>query len=306
MWKQNHAKGEAKLIMHRKMLFTCFLLLVSLGMAITQTVVQPVVKIAQNILVHSVDQTFPESLYKSVGTKTFSVQYIRLFADESQKAYIVKAWYFQPGSSTINYQIRIVDEKSKEEFTYDFPGVRNTTYIRLEPILVICPRNSKIYINNQQIPDEVVITSENVNEVGSIILPTGMSDARLTILTKANSGYKEIAQEMSVSKNDEVFIQVVAEMLSTGTYRIDLNNPNIVYPSEGKQGRISMNGSFYKIGAGPSTSSTSQSSTGQSSTVQPFLISSDMVQIGKLPAGEYSILVNIEGLGQFNRKLVVK
>jgi len=276
-------------------------------MAATQTIVQPGISAVQNIFVHSVDQTFPESLYKSVGTKAFSVQYIKLFADKDQKAYIIKAWCFQPGSSTIKYQIRIVDEKGKEEAVYVFPGARSTTYIRLEPILVICQTNSKVYVNDQQIPEEVISTSESeIKETGLFVLPSGMTDARLTVLTKAASGYKEIAEKTSVWKDEEVFIQIVAEMLSTGTYKIELSTPNIVYPSGGKKGRISMSGSFYKLGAGYSTSSASQSATGQSSAVQAFMISSEVVRIGKLPTGEYDIVVDIEALGQFIRTLVVK
>jgi len=142
--------------MLRRISITIFVLMV-FCLGFSEPVVQPVTQnVNVNVFVHSVDQTFPESLYKSVGTKTFNVQYIKLFVDSEKKGYIVKAWYFQPGNSTMSYLIRIVDEKTKREFSYSFPGMRNTTYINLNPVLVICPVDFKIYVNNQPLPDEAI------------------------------------------------------------------------------------------------------------------------------------------------------
>ncbi|HOH53948.1 MAG TPA: hypothetical protein PLN23_07070, partial [Fervidobacterium sp.] len=104
-------------------IYLAFLVLLTFCIGFAEPVVQPVSQNV-NVFVHSVDQTFPESLYKSIGTKTFNVQYIKLFADTEKKGYIVKAWYFQPGNSTMNYLIRIVDEKAKRELSYSFPGMR--------------------------------------------------------------------------------------------------------------------------------------------------------------------------------------
>jgi len=279
--------------MLRKISLTIFVLMM-LCLGFSEPVIQPVTQnVNVNVLAHSVDQTFPESLYKSVGTKTFNVQYIKLFADKEQKSYIIKAWYFQPGNSTMNYQIRIVDEKAKKEFVYSFPGVRSTTYIRLEPVLVICPVSFKVYVNNQQIPDEVISSKDGEDSLGLIGLPSDVGGAMLRILTRTESGYKDISEGTAVSKNDEILLQIVAGTFPTGGYRIELDDPDIVYPVTGKRGKITITGKFHKPGKGDYVT-------------QAFTTPSETVQIGKLPGGEYDIIAVIEGLGQLMRTLIVK
>ena len=277
--------------MLRKLSLTVFVLMI-FCLGFSEPVVQPVPQ-SMNILVHSVDQTFPESLYKSIGTKTFNVQYIKLFVDTEKKGYIIKAWYFQPGNSTINYLVRIVDEKTKREFSYNFPGIRNTTYIRLNPILIVCPTDFKIYVNNQPIPDETVPSKGDEDNIGLIGLPSDVGGAMLRILTRADSGYKEVSEGIAVSKNDEISIQIIAGTFPTGGYRIELDEPDIVYPLSGKRGKITISGTFYKPSKGDYVT-------------QAFTTPSKTVQIGKLSAGEYDIVVNVQDLGEFIRTLTVK
>jgi len=277
--------------MLRKLSLTVFVLMI-FCLGFSEPVVQPVPQ-SMNILVHSVDQTFPESLYKSIGTKTFNVQYIKLFADTEKKGYIVKAWYFQPGNSTMNYLVRIVDEKTKREFSYNFPGIRNTTYIRLNPILIVCPTDFKIYVNNQPIPDETLPSKGDEDNIGLIGLPSDVGGAMLRILTRADSGYREVSEGIAVSKNDEISIQIIAGTFPTGGYRIELDEPDIVYPLSGKRGKITISGTFYKPSKGDYVT-------------QAFTTPSKTVQIGKLPAGEYDIVVNVQDLGEFIRTLTVK
>jgi len=277
--------------MLRKLSLTVFVLMI-FCLGFSEPVVQPVPQ-SMNILVHSVDQTFPESLYKSIGTKTFNVQYIKLFVDAEKKGYIIKAWYFQPGNSTINYLVRIVDEKTKREFSYNFPGIRNTTYIRLNPVLIVCPTDFKIYVNNQPIPDETLPSKGDEDNIGLIGLPSDVGGAMLRILTRADSGYREVSEGIAVSKNDEISIQIIAGTFPTGGYRIELDEPDIVYPLSGKRGKITISGTFYKPSKGDYVT-------------QAFTTPSKTVQIGKLPAGEYDIVVNVQDLGEFIRTLTVK
>lgn len=278
--------------MLRRISITIFVLMV-FCLGFSEPVAQPVTQnVNVNVFVHSVDQTFPESLYKSVGTKTFNVQYIKLFVDGEKKGYIVKAWYFQPGNSTMSYLIRIVDEKTKREFSYSFPGMRNTTYINLNPVLVICPVDFKIYVNNQPLPDEA-IPSKGKEDAGLIGLPSDVGGAMLRILVRADSGYREVSEGTAVSKNDEISIQIVAGTFPTGGYRIELDEPDILYPLSGKRGKITITGTFYKPGKGDYVT-------------QAFTTPSKTIQIGKLPTGEYDIAVNIQGLGEFIRTLMVK
>ncbi len=277
--------------MLRKLSLTVFVLMI-FCLGFSEPVVQPVPQ-SMNILVHSVDQTFPESLYKSIGTKTFNVQYIKLFVDTEKKGYIIKAWYFQPGNSTMNYLVRIVDEKTKREFSYNFPGIRNTTYIRLNPILIVCPTDFKIYVNNQPIPDETLPSKGDEDNIGLIGLPSDVGGAMLRILTRADSGYREVSEGIAVSKNDEISIQIIAGTFPTGGYRIELDEPDIVYPLSGKRGKITISGTFYKPSKGDYVT-------------QAFTTPSKTVQIGKLPAGEYDIVVNVQDLGEFIRTLTVK
>jgi len=277
--------------MLRKLSLTVFILMI-FCLGFSEPVVQPVPQ-SVNIFVHSVDQTFPESLYKSIGTKTFNVQYIKLFVDTEKKGYIIKAWYFQPGNSTMNYLVRIVDEKTKREFSYNFPGIRNTTYIRLNPVLIVCPTDFKIYVNNQPIPDETVPSKGDEDNIGLIGLPSDVGGAMLRILTRADSGYKEVSEGIAVSKNDEISIQIIAGTFPTGGYRIELDEPDIVYPLSGKRGKITISGTFYKPSKGDYVT-------------QAFTTPSKTVQIGKLSAGEYDIVVNVQDLGEFIRTLTVK
>ncbi len=277
--------------MLKKLSLTVFILMI-FCLGFSEPVVQPVPQ-SMNILVHSVDQTFPESLYKSIGTKTFNVQYIKLFVDTEKKGYIIKAWYFQPGNSTMNYLVRIVDEKTKREFSYNFPGIRNTTYIRLNPILIVCPTDFKIYVNNQPIPDETLPSKGDEDNIGLIGLPSDVGGAMLRILTRADSGYREVSEGIAVSKNDEISIQIIAGTFPTGGYRIELDEPDIVYPLSGKRGKITISGTFYKPSKGDYVT-------------QAFTTPSKTVQIGKLPAGEYDIVVNVQDLGEFIRTLTVK
>ena len=273
-------------------IYLAFLVLLTFCIGFAEPVVQPVSQNV-NVFVHSVDQTFPESLYKSIGTKTFNVQYIKLFADTEKKGYIVKAWYFQPGNSTLNYLIKIVDEKAKRELSYSFPGMRNATYIRLNPVLVVCPVDFKIYVNNQPLPDEAIQPRNENDGTGLVGLPSDVGGAMLRILVRADSGYREISEGIAVSKNDEISIQIIAGTFPTGGYRIELDEPDIIYPLAGKRGKITIGGTFYKPAKGDYVT-------------QAFTTPSKTIQIGKLPTGEYDIVVNVQDLGEFIRTLTVK
>ncbi|HRD20493.1 MAG TPA: protease complex subunit PrcB family protein, partial [Fervidobacterium sp.] len=79
----------------------------------------------------------------------------------------------------------------------------------------------------------------------------------------------------------------------TGGYRIELDDPDIVYPVTGKRGKITITGKFHKPGK-------------SDYVTQAFTTPSETVQIGKLPGGEYDIIAVIEGLGQLMRTLIVK
>lgn len=66
------------------------------------------------VLVRQIMATLPEALYKSVGSKTFNVQYVLLFLEQDYKAYIVKAWSFKPTGPTFTYNIKLIDPTSKK------------------------------------------------------------------------------------------------------------------------------------------------------------------------------------------------
>lgn len=241
------------------------------------------------ILVKSVDASFPDSLFKSTGSKTFNVQYIKLFSDAEAKGYIVKAWYFLPGTGTIVFKVRFVDEKNKKEYLYDFQGIRDKSYIRLKTLLLICPSNFKIYVNNEVIPEEktednVIVVPEPIGEVGGKML---------RILQRTASGFMEIPEGANASKDEEIIVQIIAGTFPTGGYRIEVDEPDIVYPVTGKRGKITITGTFYRPGKGDIVT-------------QAFTTPTKSVSLGKLPAGEYDLYINVKDLGDFYRTLIVK
>lgn len=241
------------------------------------------------ILVKNVEASFPDSLFKSTGSKTFNVQYIKLFSDAEAKGYIIKAWYFQPGTGTMVFKVRLVDEKNKKEYSYDFQGIRDKSYVRLKNVLVICPSNFKIYVNNEVIPEEKAVGSEIV-----IPEPVGeVGDKMLKILQRTASGFMEIPENAAASKDEEVIVQIIAGTFPTGGYRIELDEPDIIFPMTGKRGKITITGTFYRPGKGDMVT-------------QAFTTPTKSVSLGKLPAGEYDLYINVKDLGEFYRTLVVK
>lgn len=244
------------------------------------------------ILVKSVDASLPDSLFKSTGSKTFNIQYLKLFSDNEAKAYIIKAWYFQPSNvfgGNLKFKMKFVDEKNKKEHIYEFQGIKDRSYFRLKPIFVLCPSNMKIFINDVLIPEE-----KSKNEEMIIPVQTGdLGGAIMKVLQRAGSGYREISENDFASKDEEIFIQIIAGTFPTGGYRLELNEPDIVFPITGKRGKITITGKFYRPGKGDMVT-------------QAFTTPSKTISLGKLPVGEYDIYVNIEDLGEFISTLKVK
>lgn len=244
------------------------------------------------ILVKPIDASLPDSLFKSTGSKTFNIQYLKLFSDNEAKAYIIKAWYFQPSSATggiFKFKVKLVEEKSKKEYIYEFQGIRDKSYFRLKQIFVLCPSSVKIFVNDEFIPEEKDKSEE-------IIVPVQTGDlggAIMKVLQRTGSGYREISESDFASKDEEIFIQIVAGTFPTGGYRLELNEPDIVFPITGKRGKITITGKFYRPGKGDMVT-------------QAFTTPSKTISLGKLPVGEYDIYVNIEDLGEFISTLKVK
>lgn len=242
------------------------------------------------VLVRQITPTLPESLYKSVGSKTFNVQYVQLFLEQDYKAYIVKAWRFQPTGTTFTYTVKLVDPTTKKEYVYQFPGTRSTSYVRLSPVLVICPQNFRIFVNEQELPYETYSKPQQGVEipvVGDFGGPT------MRVLRRTANTFEEVSEGVSVSKQDDLFIQIVAGTFPTGGYSIEVQEPDIVYPVSGKRGRITIMGRFIRPGKGDMVT-------------QAFTTPTKTIEIGKLPSGEYDIIARIEGLGEFFRALTVK
>ncbi|MGC8820999.1 MAG: protease complex subunit PrcB family protein [Fervidobacterium sp.] len=242
----------------------------------------------QFVIVKTVEASLPDSLYKSTGTKTFNVQYLKLFS-EDVKAYIIKAWYFKPGNDVIKFDVKILDESAKKEYKYEFRGIRDRSYIRLKPIFVLCPSNMKIYINNVLIPEE---REKNPEEAVS---PTAsdIGGPMVRILQRSNDSFKEITEGMYATSSEEIFVQIIAGTFPTGGYRIELDDPDIVFPVSEKRGKITITGTFYRPGKGDMVT-------------QAFTTPSKTISLGKLPEGDYDIYVNIKDLGEFLATLRVK
>ncbi len=244
------------------------------------------------ILVKPIDASLPDSLFKSTGSRTFNIQYLKLFSDNEVKSYIIKAWYFQPSNvfgGNLKFKVKFVDGKNKKEYIYEFQGVRDKSYFKLKPIFVLCPSSMKIFINDELIPEEESKSEE-------IIIPVQTEDlggAIMKVLQRTGSGYREISESDFASKDEEIFIQIVAGTFPTGGYRLELNEPDIVFPVTGKNGKITITGKFYSPGKGDMVT-------------QAFTTPSKTISLGRLPAGEYDIYVNIEDLGEFISTLKVK
>jgi len=234
--------------------------------------------------------TLPEALYKSVGSKMFSVQYILLFLEQDYKAYIVKAWSFKPTGPTFTYNIKLINPTNKKEYVYQFQGTRSTSYIRLAPILVVCPQSFRIFVNEQELPYETYNSQQQGVEKP---LVGDFGGATMRVLRRTEKAFEEVSEGVSVSKQDEIFIQIVAGTFPTGGYSIEVQEPDIVYPVSGKRGRITIVGRFIRPGKGDIVT-------------QAFTTPIKTVQIGRLPAGEYDIVVKIADLGEFFRTLTVK
>jgi len=246
------------------------------------------------IFVKKISVNFPEYLFKSVGSKTSSVQYIKLFKDKESKGYILKAWVFQPVSTKqtgVNYKIRTVSPDGKSEYFEELAGVRDGSYVRLPQLLVIIPAKYTLYVNSQVIDGEKNGSSNG----GDLNVPIfGDSEkAGIRLLLRTATGYREVSDDEQISKDDVVLLQIVAGRFPTGGYRIELNEPDIVYPVGSKPGKITFTGTFYR----PKPTDM---------VTQAFTTPSKTVEIGKLPAGQYEIVVDIKDLGEFRKVLNVK
>jgi len=258
------------------------------------TVVFSVLSFAQGIelFVKKLITTLPEYLFKSVGTKTFSVQYIKLFEDDESKGYILKAWVFQPLSTqqaNTFFKIRAVSFDGKKEYTEEIAGIRDKNYIRLPLILVILPAKYTLYVNSQVVEQPKPTTGGEV----SVPIYGDKESANIKLLVRTQTGYRAIAEGEEVSKDDVIFLQVIAGTFPTGGYRIELNEPDIVYPVGKNPGKITVTGTFYKPGPGDMVT-------------QAFTTPTKTIELGKFPAGMYEVIVDIKNLGEFRTIFNVK
>jgi len=268
----------------RRMIFLVILVLLSIS-----TFAQ-----VSGLFVKNVNVSFPEYLFKSVGSKTFSVQYIKLYEDNESKGFLVKAWTFQSVTmrqTSVNYKIRALSQDGKSEYSQEISGVRDKSYVRLPLVLVILPAKYTLYINNQIIEESKPSSSNG----GDLKVPIfGDSEqAGIRLLLRTTTGYREISEAEQISKDDVVLLQIVAGTFPTGGYRIELNEPDIVYPVGKNFGKITVNGTFYR----PKPTDM---------VTQAFTTPSKTIEIGKLPTGQYEIIVNVKDLGEFRRILTVK
>lgn len=258
------------------------------------TVVFSVLSFAQGIelFVKKLTTTLPEYLFKSVGTKTFSVQYVKLFEDDESKGYILKAWVFQPLSTqqaNTFFKIRAVSFDGKKEYTEEIAGIRDKNYIRLPLILVILPAKYTLYVNSQVVEQPKPTTGGEV----SVPIYGDKESANIKLLVRTQTGYRAIAEGEEVSKDDVIFLQVIAGTFPTGGYRIELNEPDIVYPVGKNPGKITVTGTFYKPGPGDMVT-------------QAFTTPTKTIELGKFPAGMYEVIVDIKNLGEFRTIFNVK
>lgn len=258
------------------------------------TVVFSVLSFAQGIelFVKKLTTTLPEYLFKSVGTKTFSVQYIKLFEDDESKGYILKAWVFQPLSTqqtNTSFKIRAVSFDGKKEYTEEIVGIRDKNYIRLPLILVILPAKYTLYVNSQVVEQPKLTTGGEI----SVPIYGDKESANIKILVRTQAGYRVISEGEEVSKDDIVLLQVIAGTFPTGGYRIELNEPDIVYPVGKNPGKITVTGTFYKPGPGDMVT-------------QAFTTPTKTIELGKFPSGMYEVIVDIKNLGEFRAVFNVK
>jgi hypothetical protein len=244
------------------------------------------------LFVKKLNTTLPEYLFKSVGTRTFSVQYIKLFEDDESKGYILKAWLFQPlttQQTNTSFKIRAISPDGKKEFTEEIAGTRDRSYIRLPLILVILPAKYTLYVNSQVVEQPKPTTGGEV----SVPIYGDKESANIKLLVRTQTGYRAIAEGEEVSKDDVIFLQVIAGTFPTGGYRIELNEPDIVYPVGKNPGKITVTGTFYKPGPGDMVT-------------QAFTTPTKTIELGKFPAGMYEVIVDIKNLGEFRTIFNVK
>uniref|UniRef100_A0A832IL68 Protease complex subunit PrcB family protein n=1 Tax=Fervidobacterium pennivorans TaxID=93466 RepID=A0A832IL68_FERPE len=258
------------------------------------TVVFSVLSFSQGteLFVKKLTTTLPEYLFKSVGTRTFSVQYIKLFEDEESKGYILKAWLFQPlttQQTNTSFKIRAISPDGKKEYTEEIAGTRDKSYIRLPLILVILPAKYTLYVNSQVIEQPKPTTGGEV----SVPIYGDKESANIKLLVRTQTGYRAIDEGEEVSKDDVIFLQVIAGTFPTGGYRIELNEPDIIYPVGKNPGKITVTGTFYKPGPGDMVT-------------QAFTTPTKTIELGKFPAGMYEVIVDIKNLGEFRTIFNVK
>ncbi|AMW33157.1 PrcB C-terminal [Fervidobacterium changbaicum] len=252
------------------------------------------VSLAQNtqFIVKKLTVTFPDPLFKSVGTKTFSVQYIKLYEDKESKGYILKAWLFQSVNvqETKNtFKIRAVSADGKKEYVEELKAERDKLYLRLPLVLVIMPSNYTLYVDNQIVEQSKQTSGGDVN----VPIFGDKSEAGMVLLVKTQSGYRAISEGETISKDDVVLLQIIAGTFPTGGYRIELDEPDIVYPVGNNPGKITLTGTFYKPGPGDMVT-------------QAFTTPTKTIELGKFPAGQYELVVNVKNLGEFRTIFNVK
>lgn len=243
------------------------------------------------VVVKRIEANLPEALFKSVGTRTFNVQYFRLFLDMDVKAYVIKAWLLSasPLTEAPRFEVRLLNPRTKATVKYDFATYRSGLYYRLAPVFVLCPQDYRIFVNNQELPYETFSKGEE-----NIEIPVhGEIGPALRVLKRTASGFEEVFEGIPVSRNDEVFLQIVAGTFPTGGYSIQVNEPDVVFPVSGKRGQITLTGTFIRPGKGDVVT-------------QAFTTPTKTVSLGRLPAGDYDVFVKIDGLGEFLRTLRVQ
>lgn len=103
------------------------------------------------IFLKELNVSFPEEMYKFAGTKTFIVRFFVLFGDEKELGIVFNGSFFAPHIQSLD-RFTLKVETGESVHTFFLQPTRKGFYFAIGDHLLIVPKGSKVFLENQEIP----------------------------------------------------------------------------------------------------------------------------------------------------------
>lgn len=233
-----------------------------------------VIGVANEYSVIQINNTIPEELFTSFGTRTKNVQIYDLTPEVgTNRVLAIKGWWFSPIDIPVveNTWIRLFNN-GDEKASFKMPLTRSTMYRNVEPLLLVIPD----YIDELELLGVSISFTSLKEEFGDLNyeeFPYMGKFMEKSVFTGKNVDSTFIETNY-LEKQDSPVIVVAAGSKPTGGYSLSIT-------------RVTLNNNLIEIEA------TLTAPSKDSFVIQAFTFPSAAIMVEPLPVGQYQIQVRL-------------